>query len=73
MENQTLLLYNYLQKIGLSTNITKQLNALLLAIGLIIIVFAIDYITRKFLRQIFTVYASKSKTNFDDLLIENIE
>lgn len=71
MENQTLLLYNYLQKIGLSTNITKQLNALLLAIGLIIIVFAIDYITRKFLRQIFTVYASKSKTNFDDLMVTN--
>ena len=71
MERQALLLYNYLRHLGLSTDAAQQLNALLLAIGLIILVFAIDYITRKILRQVFTIYASKSKTNFDDLMVVN--
>ena len=71
MENQALLLYNYLQKIGLPINLTKQINALLLSLGLILLVFIVDYITRKILRQVFTVYSRRSKTSFDDLMVAN--
>ena len=71
MENLALLLYNYLQKVGLSTDAARQLNAILLVIVLIILVIIIDFVTRKFLLQIFDRFAGKSKTNFDDFLVTN--
>ncbi|MCO6499882.1 MAG: mechanosensitive ion channel [Vicingus serpentipes] len=71
MEKQALLLYNYLEQLGLSTATSQQLNAALLVVGLIILVAIIDFITRKILLQVFTRFAEKSKTNFDDLMITN--
>lgn len=71
MEKQALLLYNYLQSFNLSINTAKLLNALILTIGLIITVIVIDFITRKILLQIFTRFSTKSKTNFDDLMVNN--
>jgi miniconductance mechanosensitive channel len=71
VENQALLLYNYLQNIGLSTDAAQQLNAILLTVGLIIFVLIIDFITRKILLQVFTRFAGKSKTSFDDFMITN--
>ncbi len=65
------LLYNYLISLGLSEPISEFLNMLALAIVLIIIVLIVDFIIRKILIQVFTRFASKTKTNFDDLLIAN--
>jgi miniconductance mechanosensitive channel len=65
------LLYNYLVSVGLSETISKFLNMLALALALFVIVLIVDYIIRKILIQIFSQFASKTKTNFDDLLIAN--
>ena len=65
------LLYDYLVSVNFSETSSKYLNMMALAIALIIIVLIIDFITRKILVQIFTKFASKSKTNFDDLLVTN--
>ena len=62
------LLYDYLVSVGLTETTSKYLNMLELLIALFILVFIIDFITRKLLVQLFTQFASKSKTNFDDLL-----
>lgn len=71
MEEQALILYNYLQNLGLSTDSAKLINATLLFVGLIILVVIIDFLTRKILIQIFARFAGKSKTNFDDLMVAN--
>jgi len=42
-----------------------------LAVALFILVLIIDFIFKKLLIQIFSRFASKSKTNFDDLLVTN--
>ncbi|GAA4937235.1 mechanosensitive ion channel [Algibacter agarivorans] len=64
-------LYDYLVSSGLSENSAKYLNMLALLLALIIIVFVIDFITRKLLVKAFAQFASVSKTNFDDLLVNN--
>jgi miniconductance mechanosensitive channel len=71
MDSLKHLLYNYLVSVNFSETSSKYLNMMALAIALIIIVLIIDFITRKILVQIFTKFASKSKTNFDDLLVTN--
>ncbi len=65
------LLYDYLISANFSETSAKYFNMMALAIALIIIVLIVDFITRKILIQIFTKFASKSKTNFDDLLVAN--
>ncbi len=71
IENKALILYNYLQNIGLSESSSKQLNALLLSIAIFIVVMVIDFITRKIILYISVRFSGKSKTNFDDLLVAN--
>jgi miniconductance mechanosensitive channel len=44
---------------------------LALLLTFIILIFSIDYITRKVLIAFFTRFATKTKTNFDDILITN--
>lgn len=64
-------LYDYLISSGLSVNSAKYLNMLALLLALLIIVFIVDFITRKLLVKAFTKFASVSKSNFDDLLVNN--
>ena len=71
MEKQELLLYKYFQELGVSAESAKILNAISLIIGLIILLLLIDFITRRFLLRIFTQFALKSKTRFDDFMVEN--
>ncbi|MDB4534623.1 mechanosensitive ion channel family protein [Vicingaceae bacterium] len=47
------------------------MNALLLSASIVIVVFIIDFFTRKILQQIAIRFSGKSKTNFDDLLVAN--
>jgi miniconductance mechanosensitive channel len=72
MSNLKHLLYDYLVSVvGLTESLSKYLNMVALLIVLLIIVFIIDFITRKILLTIFIRFASKTKSNFDDILISN--
>ncbi len=71
MENQALLLYHYLQRIGFSSSASEQLNALLLSAILVVIIVGIDLLTRKLLLKILTRFTAQSKTNFDDIMVQN--
>ncbi|XCF05012.1 mechanosensitive ion channel domain-containing protein [Tamlana crocina] len=64
-------LYDYLMELGTTEVAAKYLNMLLLLLALLILIFIVDFITRKLLIGVFSQFASKSKTNFDDLLVAN--
>lgn len=65
------LLYDYLETFGIQPNTAKYINLLVLLLFLFLLVFIVDYIGRKVLLKIFTSFALKSKTNFDDILVKN--
>ncbi|MBP0902410.1 mechanosensitive ion channel family protein [Mariniflexile gromovii] len=71
MDSYKHFIYDYLLTIGTNEAVAKYLNMLGLAIGLFIIIFLIDFIIRKVLIGVFSQFASRSKTNFDDLLVKN--
>ncbi|MEN8898501.1 MAG: mechanosensitive ion channel domain-containing protein [Nonlabens sp.] len=64
-------LYDYLIASGMSVTAAQYLNAALLTVGLLIIAIIIDLIIKKIIIQLFAQFASRTKTNFDDLLIKN--
>lgn len=64
-------IYDYLISVGVSDAPAKYLNAFLSLLILLIVIFLIDFIIRKLLIQAFTQFTKRTKTNFDDLLIEN--
>ncbi|NJX16644.1 mechanosensitive ion channel family protein [Tamlana crocina] len=64
-------LYDYLIELGTTEAAAKYLNMLLLLVALFILIFIVDFIARKLLIGVFSQFASKSKTNFDDLLVAN--
>ncbi|AEE19409.1 miniconductance mechanosensitive channel [Dokdonia sp. Hel_I_63] len=63
--------YDYFVVWGISDDIAKYLNALVLGVLLVILVLLVDRLFRKVLRTIAYRFSKGSKTNFDDLLIEN--
>lgn len=65
------LLYDYLVSAGMSVVIAKYLNMIALLIGLLIISYLIDFLIRKIIVQLFSKFATKTKTNFDNLLVQN--
>jgi miniconductance mechanosensitive channel len=65
------LLYDYLVKTGMSDTSAKYLNMLVLLAGLLIISFLVHFIIRKIIKGLFTQFAAKTKTNFDNLLVKN--
>lgn len=65
------LIFDKLLESGLSETSAKYLNMLALLVALLIVVFIIDFITRKILVKTFAQFASVSKSNFDDLLVKN--
>ena len=71
MNNLKHILHDYLVSQGISENTAKYLNMLALLFILIIIISIIDFIIRKLIKVTFTAFATRSKTNFDDLLIAN--
>ena len=71
MVNFQHLVYNYLIEVGASIALAKYVNMLALLIALFVIVFIIDFVIRKLLIGLFAQFASRSKTNFDDLLVAN--
>ncbi len=71
MDNFSHLIYKYLVSVGLSELTSKYLNMLGLLIILLIIILIADFITRKFLVNLFNQYSIKSKTIFDNFLVAN--
>ncbi|WP_165731249.1 mechanosensitive ion channel family protein [Polaribacter sp. 20A6] len=67
----THLLYDYLVNTGIPETYAAYINMFALLITVSILTFLIDYIIRKILVQLFSQFASKSKTNFDDILVKN--
>lgn len=65
------LVYSYLIELGTADALAKNLNMLALAIVLIFIIYSVDFVVRKLLRRILTLFARRSKTKFDDFLIIN--
>ncbi len=65
-------LYDYLiETVQLTEQSAKYLNMVALLFALLIIVFVVDFFTRKLLLTTFAKFAAISKTNFDDLLVKN--
>lgn len=71
MKRLSHLIYDYLVAIGISENVASYLNMVILLIGLIILIFILDYIIRRLLLSTFSRIAKRSKSNFDDLLVKN--
>lgn len=71
MDNLKHFIYDYFISIGTSPTAAKYLNVFALSIILLLLIFIIDFIIRKILIGVFSQFASRSKTNFDDLLVAN--
>jgi miniconductance mechanosensitive channel len=71
MDNINHLVYNYLKELGATDALAKNFNMLALALVLILVIFIADFVVRKLLRTIITLFARRSKTKFDDLLVIN--
>lgn len=65
------LLFEVLTERGISDQAATYINMFVLATALLLVIFLIDFITRKILVALFTKLASRSKTSFDDILITN--
>ncbi|WP_353777661.1 mechanosensitive ion channel domain-containing protein [Winogradskyella sp. 3972H.M.0a.05] len=64
-------LYDHLISLGMSDSTAKFLNMLALLIALLIVVLIIGYIIRRIIISISHRIAARSKTSFDDILVNN--
>jgi miniconductance mechanosensitive channel len=71
MEKLSHKIYSYLVDSGLSYDWAAIINLAILLIGLLLILFALDFIFRKILVGLFTRLSLNSKTHFDDFLVKN--
>ncbi|WHT74405.1 mechanosensitive ion channel [Myroides odoratimimus] len=63
--------YNLLDFLGLSEYATHVVTAILLLTSFTICMFILDYILKNFFIVLVKTFSSKTKTTFDDLLVEN--
>ncbi len=71
MERAKHFIYNFLIDQGISKEAASYLNMLMLLVLLIIVAFAVDYVTKRILWKFTSGIAKRTKTNFDDILISN--
>lgn len=71
MEKLSHKLYEYLIDSGLTADWAAIINLAILLIGLLIILYIIDFVFRKILIGLFTRLSLNSKTHFDDFLVKN--
>lgn len=64
-------IYDFLIEKGLSVSTASLLNMLVLLFTVTVIAFTIDYITKRLLWRFSAGVAKRTKTNFDDILIDN--
>jgi len=63
--------YQYFIKLGLTELTSKYLNLTVLLIGMLVIILVTDFIIRKFLLNLFIKFSEKTKTHFDDYVVDN--
>ncbi|TXN35642.1 mechanosensitive ion channel [Flagellimonas hymeniacidonis] len=71
MEKLSHKIYDYLIGSGLAPEWASYINLAILLVGLLAILFLLDFILRKILVGLFTRLSIKSKTHFDDFLVKN--
>ena len=71
MEKLRYFLYDYLTGVGVENETARFLNMLALLLLLLVIILLVDFVTKFFIIKIAQRFSSKSKTNFDDLLVKN--
>lgn len=64
-------IYDLLIDKGLSEEMATYVNMLVLLLAVLIIAFGVDYVTKRILRKFSATVAKRTKTNFDDILIDN--
>src|SRR5690554_554499 len=63
--------YDYFVSLQVSEGAAKYLNMFCLVLILIVVIYITDYVARRILVNSFTKFSAKSKTNFDDLLVNH--
>jgi len=63
--------YNKFILSGMSESLAEYLNMAILLVGLLILLFITDLLTRKIITTNFNRLAERTKTNFDDFLVKN--
>ncbi|WP_417854587.1 mechanosensitive ion channel family protein [Xanthomarina gelatinilytica] len=63
--------YDYFVSLQVSETAAKYLNMLCLVLILAVVIYITDYVARRILVNAFTKFSAKSKTNFDDLLVNH--
>ena len=63
--------YQYFINLGLTDMTSKYLNLAILLIGMLLIILITDFVIRKFLLNLFIKFAEKTKTHFDDYVVNN--
>lgn len=71
MERLRHLLYDLLVTNGVSESTASYLNMIILLVALLLVIFLIDFLTRKILLKTFSKIAQRSKSNFDDIMVKN--
>ena len=71
MEQISHIIYDYLVTAGLSKDWSEIINMLILLVGILLLLFLLDFVLRKVLRVFSVRLSKKSKTHFDDLLVKN--
>ncbi len=65
------ILYDYLVESGMSVKTALYFNVIVLIFVLLIVAVAMSWIIKKIIINLFSKFASKTRTNFDDLLVRN--
>ena len=63
--------YDFLIEKGITTDTASYLNMIALLIAVVIVAFSIDYVTKRLLWRFSSGIAKRTKTNFDNILIDN--
>ncbi len=63
--------YQYFLRIGLSEISAKYLNMAILLLVMMVIIIIADLLIRKFLIKLFTQFSERTKTNFDNYVVQN--
>lgn len=62
--------FKYLSELGLNSNVIKGIEITLIVLGILVLAWLADLITKKILLNLITRVIKKTKTEWDDLLIK---
>lgn len=71
MESLSHFFYEYFLRLGTSEVTAKYLNMVALLVIMLIVIVIVDLLIRKFLLNLFTKFSEKTKTHFDDYVVQN--